>query len=232
MKGDAMTPTARRTRPLIAAFAVAVSAVALLAACGTASSQDPPQTVVTVTATPSAAQPVTDAPAHSASPVSPTSPTPPAAPAKPGPSGSASCQTSSLRAVLGPAQGTAGSAYQVVKLANTSSARCTLYGFPGVSFVSGIGGSQVGKAAARDRTTPRKIVTLAPGQSGSFVLRIVDTGTLPASMCAPVTVHWLKIFPPANTAALYLSYTARACSNETAPVLSTRVVTDGTDGQS
>jgi hypothetical protein len=229
MKGDAMNPLLRQARPLIAASAVLVSTVALLAACGTASSQDPPQSVVTVTVTPSAAQPDTPAPSHSASPVPPPSA---AVPAKPSSGGSANCLTSSLRAVLGPAQGTAGSAYQVVNLANVSRASCTLSGFPGVSFVSGIGGSQVGKAAARDRTTPRKVVTLAPGQSGSFVLRIVDTGTLPASSCAPVTVHWLKIFPPASTAALYLSYTARACSNETASVLSTRVVTDGSGGQS
>jgi hypothetical protein len=232
MKGDAMNPYLRQARPLIAASAVLVSAVAFLAGCGSASSQDPPQSVVTVTATPSEAQPITAIPSHSASPVPLTSPTSPASSVKPSPGGSANCLTSALRAALGPAQGAAGSAYQVVNLANISRASCTLYGFPGVSFVTGIGGSQIGKAAARDRTTPRKVVTLAPGQSGSFVLRIVNTGTLPTSACVPVTVHWLKIFPPASTAALYLSYTARACSDETASILTTRVVTDGTGGQS
>ena len=54
---------------------------------------------------------------------------------------------------------------------------CALYGYPGVSFVSGVGGSQIGKDAARDRTAAPKVVTLAPGQRGSFALRVVDAGS-------------------------------------------------------
>ena len=48
------------------------------------------------------------------------SPASPAAPAKPGSVGPAGCPTSALRATLGAAQGTAGSAYQVIVLANVS----------------------------------------------------------------------------------------------------------------
>jgi hypothetical protein len=154
----------------------------------------------------------------------------PAAPANPGSVGPAGCLTSALRASLGTAQGTAGSAYQVIILANVSGKTCALYGYPGVSFVSGVGGSQIGKDAARDRTTAPKVVTLAPGHSGSFALRVVDAAALPAASCDPVTANWLKIFPPENTAALYVGYTAHACASKTASILTTRAVTEGTSG--
>jgi hypothetical protein len=162
--------------------------------------------------------------------VVPALPASPGAPANPGSVGPAGCLTSALRATLGTAQGTAGSAYQVIILANVSGKTCALYGYPGVSFVSGVGGSQIGKDAARDRTTAPKVVTLAPGHSGSFALRVVDAAALPAANCDPVTANWLKIFPPENTAALYVGYTAHACASKTATILTTRAVTEGTSG--
>ena len=169
-------------------------------------------------------------PASPAQPASPGSPGAPGSPAKPGSVGPAGCLTSALRATLGAAEGTAGSAYQVIVLANVSGKTCALYGYPGVSFVSGVGGSQIGKDAARDRTTAPKVVTLAPGHSGSFALRVVDAAALPAASCDPVTANWLKIFPPENTAALYVGYPARACASKTATILTTRAVTEGTSG--
>ena len=162
--------------------------------------------------------------------VAPALPASPGSPAKPGSVGPAGCLTSALRATLGAGQGTAGSAYQVIVLANRSGKTCALYGYPGVSFVSGVGGSQIGKDAARDRTTAPKVVTLAPGQSGSFALRVADTAALPAAGCEPVTANWLKIFPPENTAALYVGYTAHACASKTATILTTRAVTEGSSG--
>ena len=118
----------------------------------------------------------------------------------------------------------------MIVLANISGKTCALYGYPGVSFVSGIGGSQIGKDAARDRTVSPKVVTLAPGQSGSFALRVVDIAALPAASCDPVTANWLKVFPPENTGALYIGYTARACASRTATILTIRAVAEGTSG--
>jgi hypothetical protein len=238
-----MSRSARQATPLAAAVAVTVTAGAVLTACGAARSPDPAQPAVTVTVTASnsnaASQPAPSAPTRSPSPSAPTSsalpvstvmPALPASPAKPGSVGPAGCLTSGLRATLGAAQGTAGSAYQVIVLANVSGKTCALYGYPGVSFVSGIGGSQIGKDAARDRTTAPKVVTLAPGERGSFAFRVVDTAALPAASCDPVTANWLKVFPPENTAALYVGYTAHACASKTASVLTTRAVAEGTSG--
>ena len=245
-----MSRSARQAAPLAAVVAATISAGALLTACGAASSAEPAQPAGTVTVTasnsdvasPAASSGPTRSPAPSSSPAAPTStaspvstvaPAPPgasASPAKPGSVGPAGCLTSALRATLGAAQGTAGSAYQVIVVANASGKTCALYGYPGVSFVSGIGGSQIGKDAARDRAVPPKVVTLAPGQSGSFALRVVDAAALPAASCDPVTAKWLKIFPPENTAALYLGYAARACASKTATILTTRAVVEGTSG--
>jgi len=245
-----MSRSARQATPLAAVVAVTVSAGAFLAGCGAAGSPDPAQPAGTVTVTASngsvASPPAPSAPTRSpvpfpspaastsstssASPVSTVAPASPASPAKPGSVGPAGCLTSALRATLGAAQGTAGSAYQVIVLANISGKTCALYGYPGVSFVTGIGGSQIGKDAARDRTTALKVVTLAPGQRGSFALRVVDAAALPTASCDPVTANWLKIFPPENTAALYVGYTARVCASKTATILTTRAVTEGTGG--
>jgi hypothetical protein len=245
-----MSRSARQATPLAAVVAVTVIAGASLAACGSAGPPDPAQPAGTVTVTTSdtngasppapsgptrspATSPSPAAPTSSASPVStvvPALPASPAAPANPGSVGPAGCLTSALRAILGTAQGTAGSAYQVIILANVSGKTCALYGYPGVSFVSGVGGSQIGKDAARDRTTAPKVVTLAPGQSGSFALRVVNAAALPTAGCDPVTAKWLKIFPPENTAALYVGYPARACASKTATILTTRAVTEGTSG--
>ena len=242
-----MPRSARPAAPLAAVAAVTVITGAFLTACGSASSPDPahPAATVTVTAAPTgvASQPASSAPAASpatptrpapptstVSPGSPASTKPPASPGKPGSVGPAGCLTSGLRASLGGAQGAAGSAYQVIVLANTSGKTCALYGYPGVSFVSGVGGAQIGAAATRDRSVAAKVVTLAPGQRGSFTLRVVNAGTLPAASCRPVSASWLKIFPPENTAALYVGYTARACAGTATAILSTRAVTEGTGG--
>jgi hypothetical protein len=242
-----MSRSARPAASLAAVAAVTVITGAFLTACGSASSPDPaqPAATVTVTAAPTgvASQPASSAPATSpATPTSPASPVstlspgspastkPPASPGKPGSVGPAGCLTSGLRASLGGAQGAAGSAYQVIVLANTSGKTCALYGYPGVSFVSGVGGAQIGAAATRDRSVAAKVVTLAPGQRGSFTLRVVNAGTLPDASCHPVSASWLKIFPPENTAALYVGYTARACAGTATAILSTRAVTEGTGG--
>jgi hypothetical protein len=242
-----MSRSARPAASLAAVAAVTVITGAFLTACGSASSPDPaqPAATVTVTAAPTgvASQPASSAPATSpATPTSPASPVstvspgspastkPPASSGKPGSVGPSGCLTSGLRASLGGAQGAAGSAYQVIVLANTSGKTCALYGYPGVSFVSGVGGAQIGAAATRDRSVAAKVVTLAPGQRGSFALRVVNAGTLPDASCHPVSASWLKIFPPENTAALYVGYTARACANAAATILSTRAVTEGTGG--
>ena len=59
---------------------------------------------------------------------------------------------------LGAAQGYAGGVYVVLDFTNTSGRTCTLYGYPGVSLVSGPPYTQIGLAAKRSTSTSKKLV--------------------------------------------------------------------------
>jgi hypothetical protein len=118
----------------------------------------------------------------------------------------------------------------VIDFVNISGVTCSLYGYPGVSFVTtGTGGHVIGAAAAESSTTPRRLVTLAPGATGNALLRIVEAGIYPASKCGPVTAHWLQIYPPNQTTPAYLAYTSPACSKPV-NILSVSVVQPGSGG--
>jgi hypothetical protein len=94
-----------------------------------------------------------------------------------------------------------------LQLTNTGSTTCTLYGYPGVSWVAGAAGTQVGAAATRQANPAgtEQTVTLAPGALASAPLDIVDAGVFTKSECKPVPVRGLRIYPPGEQAALFLS---------------------------
>jgi len=152
----------------LSAVAAVAGACGLLTACGsTLAPGATPTKTVTVQASSASSTP----PAAPAAPAVATSSAPPA-----GPSG---CLASGLQAKLGVSQGTAGTLYQVIVLTNTSSASCTLYGYPGVSFVTGVGGSQVGQPATKSAIVPKALVTLPPGASANTLLAVRDAGAFP-----------------------------------------------------
>jgi hypothetical protein len=93
-----------------------------------------------------------------------------------------------------------------LQLRNTGPSACTLYGYPGVSWVRGASGVQTGAAATRqtDPNGTEKTVTLAPGALASAPLDIVDAAVIPPSECKPVAVRGLRIYPPGQQAALFL----------------------------
>jgi hypothetical protein len=91
---------------------------------------------------------------------------------------------------------------------NVGSSACTLYGYPGVSWVAGADGHQVGAPAVRQPDisgSAEQTVTLAPGALASAPLDIVDASVIPPSQCKPVPVRGLRVYPPGETAALFLS---------------------------
>jgi hypothetical protein len=170
----------------------------VVTAAGCASSGSP-SAAPTVTVT-------TTAPGSGSSTTPTSSQSPPAA----GPSG---CATSSLRVKLGVAQGYAGGVYQVIDFTNTSGSTCTLYGYPGVSLVSGPPYKQIGLAAKRNpASAPVKLITLAPGATGNALLQIVDALNFPSATCGPVQATALKVYPPNQTAPVYLPSTSNGCS--------------------
>ena len=208
-----MTASVNPARRAVAAAALASAAV-LAAACGGSSPAATPTKTVTVTASP-------QAPAA-------TSPgTATGTPAAPG--AAAPCPTRSLGLKPGLSQGAAGSVYQVLDFTNISNVTCTLYGYPGVSLAGGSPVAQVGLAASEDATTPRKLVTLAPGQVANALLRIVDALNFPASKCGPVKTQWIQVYPPNQTTPIYLAYKTTGCSKPVR-ILTVSVVQAGSGG--
>jgi hypothetical protein len=126
------------------------------------------------------------------------------------------CPTSALRATVNKTRGgaAAGTNYVPLDFTNTSSHSCDMYGFPGVSFVTGHPGSQIGAAATRQTTFGPETVTLASGATAHAWLGVVDAGNFSPSACGLVTAHWLKIYPPDQFTALYARFTAQACSKK------------------
>jgi hypothetical protein len=207
-----MTAPLRPARPAIAAALASVAVLA--AACGSSTPSATPTKTVTVTASPQA--PASSSPG--------TATGTPAAPAGPAP-----CPTRSLGLKPGLSQGAAGSVYQVLDFTNISNVTCTLYGYPGVSLAGGQPVAQVGLAASEDPTTPRKLVTLAPGQVANALLRIVDALNFPASKCGPVNTQWIQVYPPNQTTPIYLAYKTTGCSKPVR-ILSVSVVQPGSGG--
>jgi Protein of unknown function (DUF4232) len=179
----------------LAAAAAALIWIAAVAGCASSSGSSGPSS-------PPAA------PASSSSPAAARSSTPVAAPSR----GPSACATSALRVTLGLAQGYAGGVYEVIDFTNASAARCTLYGFPGVSLVSAPPYTQIGLAAKRDNTAKVKLVTLAPGAGANALLQIVDALNFPAATCSPVKAAYLRIYPPNQTVPVYLANPVQACS--------------------
>jgi hypothetical protein len=93
-----------------------------------------------------------------------------------------------------------------LQLRNAGSSPCALYGYPGVSWVAGADGHQVGAAATRqpNYSGTEHTVTLAVGATASAPLDIVDAAVIPPSSCKPVPVRGLRVYPPGQTAAMYL----------------------------
>jgi hypothetical protein len=195
-----------------------IAVCAFLAACGSLAGQGtaPAQSVTSNPGSASAGSTSTPATAATGTAVSST----PAAPA-----GAPGCLASGLQAQLGASQGTAGTIYQVIVLTNTSASSCTLYGYPGVSFVNGQGGSQVGAPATKNPAVKAAQLTLAPGGKANALLAVHDAGAYPD--CRLTSVDWLRIYPPGDFGSLYVQYKAQTCANRAKSILTVTAVGPG-----
>ena len=185
-------------RPALAAGVLTCAAA--LAGCASSGSSQPGTSGSTPAASPSAPAPASssDTPAGAA------------------PSSSAAgtaCATSALQIKLGASDGYAGGVYQTIDFTNTSGSTCTLFGYPGVSLVTGPPYQQLGVPAKRTTTPPAKVVTLAPGATANAVVQIVDALNFPSPSCEPAKAAALKVYPPNQFTAVYLPDTSYGCGN-------------------
>jgi hypothetical protein len=192
--------------PLTLTAVVAVATTGLLTGCASASSQQPQQAAVGAV---SSAAPST----------------------VPGPDGLTVCQSAALKVTVDTSQagGAAGSRYYPVNFTNTSGAPCGLYGYPGLSLVTadGSAGRQIGAAAQRDPAFGKLSVRLPAKGVAHAWLQIAEAGNYPASACRPMTAHWLRVYPPGDTAARYVGVSFSACASASTPLLTVMPVRSG-----
>jgi len=163
----------------------------------------------------SSSQPGASGSTAAASPTAPGSSNTPAVTApssSSAPTGPPACPTSSLQVKLGVSQGYAGGVYVVIDFTDTGASTCSLCGYPGASRVKGPPYTQIGLAAKRSTTTPKKLVTLAPGATANALLQIVDALNYPSATCGPTKATALKIYPPNQTEPVYLPNTSSGCA--------------------
>ncbi len=120
-----------------------------------------------------------------------------------------SCRSSGLRVSVRPVDHAMSQTRSLVLFRNTSHRTCTLYGYPGVSFVRGEKGLQTGDPARRTGD-PKRVVSLRPGGVAHAVLDTVSPDVSPG--CRKVSVRGFRVYPPNETAAVFVPAPQQACS--------------------
>lgn len=124
------------------------------------------------------------------------------------------CQTRWLQLSVGPSEGAAGTTYTTLALTNVSGPACTLYGWPGVSFM-GRGAREVGWPASRvpaPNASRPSLVLVRPGASVHAFLAYVDSYNPTPATCRPARARSVRVFPPNQRAALRSRLVARVCT--------------------
>lgn len=128
------------------------------------------------------------------------------------------CTTDNSTAELGTSSGAAGSVQVPIIFTNTSSAPCTLEGFPTVEFVGDDNGTQLGAPAADDtQSSPVALVTIEPGNSAASLLTITVADT---DGCTRVPANGFRVIPPGSNDAFFLATTDyQACQEPNTVIL-------------
>ena len=141
--------------------------------------------------------------------------------------GTAECKPKNLKLSLGPSDGAAGHVYQALRFTNVSNVSCVIVGFPGVSYVTGDSGTQVGRPAERDGAKGAQF-TLRPGHVASTILTETDIGVFDPSECKPTTTRGFRVYPPDSTASMFVAQPGRGCAgNPPSPQLRVQTIKPG-----
>jgi hypothetical protein len=126
------------------------------------------------------------------------------------------CRSSDLRLSLGRGDAAAGTAYRPLEFTNISDHPCVLEGFPGVSYVGGPDGHQVGAPADREGDKGTSI-TLGRGEVASATVGFANVDNYDPLTCQPQPVRGLRVYPPQETAALFIDMPTTGCGNDKIP---------------
>lgn len=128
--------------------------------------------------------------------------------------GTPECKAANLKLSLGAGNAAAGHSFQALRFTNSSNQNCVIVGFPGVSYVTGNSGTQVGAPAVRDGAKGGQII-LKPGQVASAIVTFTDVGVFDASVCKPTQTLGLRVYPPDSTASMFIAQNGTGCAGTT-----------------
>jgi len=195
-----------RLFPVVAASA----GVLVLSACGSGGTTN---AASSSTPSSSSASPTATTTVTTATP-SPTST--PAAPPVAQPADNGLCKSGDVKLSLGQGDSGAGSTFRPLLITNSSSKPCTIQGFPGVSYVAGADGHQVGKDAFREGTKGNA-VKLNPGQTAAADIQFVNVRNFDPGTCQPTPVKGLRIYLPQETASNFVPDDGTGCASTKIP---------------
>jgi hypothetical protein len=127
---------------------------------------------------------------------------------------------------VGEGNGAAGTAFYPLDFTNTSGSACTMYGYPGVAFVSSPGGSLVGPPAKRRPPAAPALVTVGPGATAHATLAVSDV--LIGNNCHDqVQTKWLQVYPPGQFSALFARLSRPGCADRSLVTMGVTTVSSG-----
>lgn len=142
------------------------------------------------------------------------------------------CKSSDLKLSIGQGDAAAGTVYKPLVFTNISNHSCVIQGFPGVSYVGGADGHQVGAAAYRVGEKGAAI-TLGKGDTASAAIGFVNVQNYDPVQCQPQPVRGLRVYPPQETASMYIDLPGTGCGNDKIPgnQLTVKTIVKGANAQ-
>ena len=130
---------------------------------------------------------------------------------KPQAANPAECKVAELKLSLAGGDAGAGTVYRELRFTNVGGRDCILQGFPGVSYVAGDDGHQVGPAAFREGKKGPAI-TLKPGAMVHAPLGFVQVRNYDPAVCKPTAVRGLRVYPPHEYDSMYVAAPGTGCA--------------------
>lgn len=196
----------RRSSSRATAVAAVVAAAVLLGGC--ADQTEPGEALQGTTSerpTTSKPEPTTDKPKRTTTKAPKTTAAP-----KPQPQ---LCTSGDLKLSLGRGDAGAGTRWRPLRFTNVSGSSCVIQGFPGVSYVAGDDGHQVGTAAYRDGSKGAPI-TLQNGSTAYAAVGFTNVQNYDPADCKPTAVRGLRVYPPQETHSMFVPAEGTGCANE------------------
>jgi hypothetical protein len=125
--------------------------------------------------------------------------------------GTPRCHSGDLKVTRAYGDGATGHYSVNLRFTNKSSHTCTLSGYPGVSWVAGDAGKQVNDPFKREGGT-KKTITVKPGATAHSMLLEVQHAFIEDKTCKPTDVRGYRIYPPDETASIFVSAPEKVCS--------------------